>query len=47
MNDKDWLKKVYTAYKFYKEAYPNQKDLDTFINWLYKEYGIVLPKDNK
>jgi len=47
MNDKDWLNKVYTAYKVYTETYPDQKYLETFISWLYKEYGIVLPKDKQ
>lgn len=42
--DKDWLNKVTTAYKVY--PYPN-KDIETFISWLYKQYGIVEKKDSK
>ena len=45
LTDKDWLQKVTTAYKEY--PYPS-KEIERFINWLYKQYGIVEPKkDNK
>ena len=45
MTDKDWLERVSIAYKAY--PYPN-KDIESFIQWLYKQYGIVQPKeDNK
>ena len=38
LNDKDWLEKVTTAYKFY--PHPNLT-IEQFITWLYKQYGIV------
>ena len=38
LNDKDWLEKVKIAYKAY--PYPN-KDIERFISWMYKQYGIV------
>ncbi len=41
INDKDWLLKVTTAYKHY--PHPNF-DIEKFISWLYKQYGIVEPK---
>lgn len=44
INDKDWLERVITAYKAY--PYPN-KDIEAYIIWLYKQYGIVPPKDYK
>ena len=44
LNDKDWLEKVLIAYRAY--PYPN-KDIELFINWLYKQYGIVKPKDKE
>lgn len=44
MTDKDWLDKISVAYKVY--PYPS-KEIEEFILWLYKEYGIVPPKDNK
>jgi hypothetical protein len=44
LNDKDWLEKVSIAYRAY--SYPN-KDIESFITWLYKQYGIVQPKDKE
>lgn len=41
ITDKDWLERVTIAYRAYQ--YPN-KDIETFIQWLYKQYGIVEPK---
>jgi hypothetical protein len=41
MTDKDWLEKVSIAYRVY--PYPS-KDIEFFINWLYKQYGITIPK---
>lgn len=41
MNDKEWLGKITIAYK----NYPNKdKNVEEFISWLYKQYGIVEPK---
>ena len=42
MTDKDWLERVTIAYKVY--PYPN-KDIETFVHWLYKQYGIIAPKE--
>ena len=39
--DKDWLERIKIAYKTY--PYPS-KDIENFISWLYKQYGIVEPK---
>jgi len=44
ITDKDWLEKVNIAYKAY--PFPT-KEIEAYINWLYKQYGIVQPKDNK
>ena len=41
MTDKDWLERVTIAYNAY--PYPN-KDIAAFVNWLYKQYGITIPK---
>lgn len=40
MNDKEWLDKIIIAYKAY--PYPN-KDIETFIRWIYQQYGIIAP----
>ena len=40
MIDKEWLEKISTAYSVY--PYPN-KEAERFIQWLYKQYGIVEP----
>ncbi len=44
IQDKDWLQKVSTAYKAF--PYPN-KEIESFISWLYKQYGIVEKKEEK
>jgi hypothetical protein len=38
MTDKEILDRVALAYKVY--PYPS-KDIETFIAWLYQQYGIV------
>ena len=42
MTDKDWLEKITIAYKAY--PYPS-KEIETYISWLYKQYGIVQPEE--
>ena len=44
MIDKEWLEKISIAYRAY--PYPN-KEVERFIQWLYKQYGIVEPKQGK
>ncbi len=44
MTDKDWLERVTIAYKAY--PYPS-KDIEAFVQWMYKQYGIVQPKEDK
>ena len=44
LTDKDWLEKVTIAYRAY--PYPN-KDIEAYIHWLYKQYGIVAPEDKQ
>jgi hypothetical protein len=41
MNDKQWLERILLAYKVY--PYPS-KDIESFVNWLYTQYGIVKPE---
>lgn len=43
MIDKEWLKKIETAYKAY--PYPNV-EIEKFIQWIYKQYGVVQEKKN-
>ena len=44
MNDKQWLERVAIAYDAY--PYPS-KEIEAYIDWLYKQYGIVKPDDKK
>ena len=44
INDKIWLEKVHIAYKEY--PYKAENILD-FVNWLYKQYGIIAPEPKK
>ena len=44
MIDKEWLERLKIAYKAY--PCPN-KDIEAFISWLYKQYGIIEKKDHK
>jgi len=41
MIDKEWLQKIEIAYKAY--PYPS-KEIERFIQWIYKQYGIVQEK---
>jgi hypothetical protein len=41
MNDKELLTRINIAYKVY--PYPS-KEIESFINWMYKQYGIVQPE---
>jgi hypothetical protein len=41
MIDKEWLTKIEIAYKAY--PYPS-KEIESFIQWIYKQYGIVQEK---
>lgn len=47
MNDKDWLDKVSTAFKEYERRFGPQNQAASFVEWLYTQYGVVLPKDKK
>ena len=39
MSDKEWLEKILLAYK----SYGPSVEVDDFIKWLYKQYGIAYP----
>jgi hypothetical protein len=45
MNDKQWLERVTIAYKEYSKQVSPNLSIEQFIDWLYKQYGIVKPKD--
>ena len=47
MNDKQWLERVSIAYKAYTKEVGPSYPIEHFINWMYKQYGIVVPKDDK
>ena len=44
MTDKDWLERVSVAYRAY--PYPS-KDIERFVQWMYKQYGIIQPTEGK
>lgn len=44
MNDRDWLNKLDIAYKAY--PHPNL-NIENFIRWIYKQYGIVHNQEKK
>ncbi len=44
MNDKQWLERVTIAYKIYSQQVGPNLNVENFITWLYKQYGIVEPK---
>lgn len=46
MNDAEWLDRVWRAYQVYQVRFP-MGDLDDFIKWLYREYGILTPTQRK
>ena len=41
MIDKEWLEKVTIAYNVYSKTHSPQLQVEMFIQWLYKQYGIV------
>jgi hypothetical protein len=41
MNDKEWLERVSLAYKVYSKDVGPNLSIEQFIQWLYKQYGIV------
>jgi len=43
MIDRDWLERISIAYRAY--PFPN-KNIEAFIEWLYKQYGIVKSESN-
>ena len=43
MTDKDWLERVTIAYQEYSRQVGPKLDIENFISWLYKQYGIVEP----
>ena len=47
MLDKAWLERVSIAYKAYVKEVGPSLPIENFITWLYKQYGIVQPKDKK
>ena len=48
MTEKEWLDRVRLAAKIYNEQRMcrdfQEAEIDKFINWLYKQYGIVKPE---
>jgi hypothetical protein len=44
MIDKEWLEKVFLAYKIYSKEVDSSLSIEQFIGWLYKQYGIVPPQ---
>jgi hypothetical protein len=45
MIDKDWLSKVTIAFEEYERQFGSQNQVASFIDWLYRQYGIVVPKE--
>jgi hypothetical protein len=43
LTDKDWLEKVTVAYKVYSDQVGPKLDIENFVAWLYRQYGIVEP----
>ena len=45
MNDKEWLERIELAAKVYNQNRLHRdfqaEEIDKFISWLYKQYGIV------
>ncbi len=47
MNDKQWLDKVSFAFYVYSKNNGHDKSIDDFIDWLYKQYGIIRSTTNR
>lgn len=46
-SDKDWLKRVVIGYRVYQEQFGNSNEIQSFIEWLFKQYGITYPIDKE
>jgi hypothetical protein len=46
MTDKDWLERVTIAYQEYSRQVGPKLDIENFISWMYRQYGIVEPGKN-
>ena len=45
MNDKEWLDRVWLASRVYQQRVDqDQQRVEHFVQWLYREYGIVMPE---
>lgn len=47
MNDRQWLERVTIAYEAYKDQVGPSLPIENFIQWLYKQYGIIQPPARK
>lgn len=45
MNDKLWLERVTMALKEYEKQFGEQTQATDFVKWLYRQYGISIPKE--
>lgn len=43
MTDKDWLERVTIAYREYSKQVGPKLEIEYFVSWLYRQYGIVEP----
>lgn len=48
MLDKDWLERVRVSMKYYNDGRLHRDfqaaEVEKFVRWLYKQYGIEFPK---
>ena len=44
MTDRDWLERVTIAYREYSRQVGPKLDIENFVSWMYRQYGIIEPK---
>ena len=51
MTEKEWLDRVRLGASVYNEGRLHRDfqadEVNKFVEWLYKQYGVVLPKDTQ
>lgn len=44
MQEKEFFTRLDVAVDVYKRNFGSQPELDKFVQWLYKQYGMMYPK---
>lgn len=43
MNEREWLDRLLIAHR----AYGSSVEVDTFVKWIFKQYGMIYPENKE